>query len=193
MDLGGTMIQTRNHVLVAGQITPGEGAHLEVIRGHVQTCSRSIFSTLFTRGHHWCSLELPVCCRNVFTPCYLRTKLSWFLSEYSLKRHQCCCKSGIVSQSSIDVAIATDVAWSVSVCVCWSQPVKVAHARLPSVGFRSWRRFFAVSLQVASVMNPVVGCHYFPLGLQLPSQPLRGLLPTLLIGEQRHNGCEQFA
>jgi len=23
--------------------------------------------------------------------------------------------------------------------------------------------------------------------------PLRGLLPILLLGEQRHNGCEQFA
>jgi len=41
--------------------------------------------------------------------------------------------------------------------------------------------------------NPAVGCHYFPLGLQLPPQPLRGLLPILLLGEQRHNGCEQFA
>ena len=30
-------------------------------------------------------------------------------------------------------------------------------------------------------------------GLQLPSQPLRGLLPVLLLGEQRHSGCEQFA
>ena len=27
----------------------------------------------------------------------------------------------------------------------------------------------------------------------LPPQPLRGLLPILLLGEQRHNGCEQFA
>jgi len=25
------------------------------------------------------------------------------------------------------------------------------------------------------------------------TQPLRGLLPILLLGEQRHNGCEQFA
>jgi len=24
-------------------------------------------------------------------------------------------------------------------------------------------------------------------------QPLSGLLPVLLLGEQRHNGCEQFA
>jgi len=35
--------------------------------------------------------------------------------------------------------------------------------------------------------------YYFPPGLQLPPQPLRGLLPILLLGEQRHNGCEQFA
>ena len=33
----------------------------------------------------------------------------------------------------------------------------------------------------------------FPPGLQLPPQPLRGLLPVLLLGEQKHNGCEQFA
>ena len=30
-------------------------------------------------------------------------------------------------------------------------------------------------------------------GLQLPPQPLRGLLPILLLCEQRHNWCEQFA
>jgi len=76
----------------------------------------------------------------------------------------------------------------------WRQyQVKVAHARLPSVGFRSCSRFLAVSLQVTYVINPVVGCHYFPPSLQLPPQPLRGLLPILLLGEQRHNGCEQFA
>ena len=28
--------------------------------------------------------------------------------------------------------------------------------------------------------------------LQLPPQPLTGLLPVLLLGEERHNGCEQF-
>ena len=41
--------------------------------------------------------------------------------------------------------------------------------------------------------KPVVSCHYFPPGLQLPSQPLRGLLLILLLGEHRHDGCEQFA
>jgi len=34
---------------------------------------------------------------------------------------------------------------------------------------------------------------YFPPDLQLPLQPLRGLLPVSLLGEQRHDGCEQFA
>ena len=70
---------------------------------------------------------------------------------------------------------------------------KVAHTRLPSLGFRSWSVYFAVSLQVTWVINPAVGCHYFPPGLQLPPQPLRGLLPILLLGEERHDGCEQFA
>jgi len=42
-------------------------------------------------------------------------------------------------------------------------------------------------------IDPVAGCHYFLPGLQLPPQPLRGLLPILLLGEQRHDGCEQFA
>jgi len=61
---------------------------------------------------------------------------------------------------------------------------KVAHTRLLSVGFRSWSRFVAVSLQVTWVTNPAVGCHYFPPGLQLHPQPLRGLLPISLLGER---------
>ena len=65
--------------------------------------------------------------------------------------------------------------------------------RLPSAGFLNWSRFLAVSLQVMWVISLAVGCHYFPPGLQLPSQPLRRLLPILLLGEQRHNGCEQSA
>jgi len=70
--------------------------------------------------------------------------------------------------------------------------VKVAHTPLPSVGFRSWSRFLAVSLQVRWVITPAVGCHYFPPGLKLPPQPLRGLLPVLLLVEQRHSGCKQL-
>jgi len=38
-----------------------------------------------------------------------------------------------------------------------------------------------------------IGCHCFPPGLHLPPQPLRGLLPILLLDEQRHDGCLQFA
>jgi len=75
----------------------------------------------------------------------------------------------------------------------FSRGKKVAHTRLPSVGFRSWSRFLAVSVQVTWVIYPAVGCRYFPPGLQLPPQPSRGLLPILLLGEQRHDGYEQFA
>jgi len=32
-----------------------------------------------------------------------------------------------------------------------------------------------------------------PQACSYPPEPLRGLLPTLLLGEQRHNWCEQFA
>ena len=71
--------------------------------------------------------------------------------------------------------------------------VKVAHTRLPSVGFRSWSQFLAVSLQVTWVITLAAGCHYLLPGPQIPSQPLRGPLPISLLGEQRHDGCEQFA
>ena len=70
--------------------------------------------------------------------------------------------------------------------------MKVAHIRLPSVGFRSWSRFLAVSLQMTWVINPLVGCHYFPPGLQLTPHPLRGLLPILLLGEQSHDGVNSL-
>ena len=73
------------------------------------------------------------------------------------------------------------------------EKVKVAHTRLPSVRFRSWSRFMAVSLQVTWVINPAVGCQYFQWGPQLPPQPLGVLLSVFLLGEQRHIGCEQFA
>ena len=65
--------------------------------------------------------------------------------------------------------------------------VKVAHTRLPSIGFQSWSWFLAVSLQVTWVINPAVGYRYFLPGLQSSPQPLRGLLPVLLLGEHRHN------
>ena len=64
--------------------------------------------------------------------------------------------------------------------------------RLPSVGYRSWSRFLAVSLQVAWVINPAVGCHYFPPGLQLPPQLLRGLLPILLLVNRGTTGVNSL-
>ena len=82
---------------------------------------------------------------------------------------------------------------SVVVMMMMMNEVKVARTGLPSVGLRSCSRFLAVSLQVTWVINPAVGCHYFSPGPQLPSQPLRGLLPISVLGEQRHDGCEQFA
>ena len=63
--------------------------------------------------------------------------------------------------------------------------VKAAHTRLQSVGFRTWSPFLAVSVQVMWVINPEIGCHYFPPGLQLPSQPLKWLLPISL-----RRGCD---
>jgi len=54
---------------------------------------------------------------------------------------------------------------------------------------KHWRQY---SLQVTWIINPTVGCHYFPPGLQLPSQPLRGLLPILITGEQRLMGVNSL-
>ena len=70
---------------------------------------------------------------------------------------------------------------------CWIhritrlKKIKVAHTWSSSVGFQSWSRFLAISLQVTWVINPAVGCQccYFPSGPQLPPQPLRGLQPIL--------------
>ena len=70
--------------------------------------------------------------------------------------------------------------------------LKVDHTRLLSVGFRSWSRFLAVSLQVTWVIYPAVGCRYFPPGLQLPPQPLRGLLPVSLIGDRGTMGVNSL-
>jgi len=61
----------------------------------------------------------------------------------------------------------------------------IARTRLLRVGFQSWSRYFAISLQVTWVINPVVGCHYFLPGGQLSLQSLRGLLSTLQLGEYR--------
>jgi len=63
-------------------------------------------------------------------------------------------------------------------------PYSIVERRVPEL----IPRFLAVSLQVTRVVT-----HYFPPGLQLPPQSLRGLLPISPLGEQRHDVCEQFA
>jgi len=68
----------------------------------------------------------------------------------------------------------SDFATSRNEAEVWPNCKKSSHTRLPSV-LRSWSRFLAVSLQVMWVINPAVGCHYFPQGLQLPPQPLKAV------------------
>jgi len=112
----------------------------------------------------------------------------------SLVTHLSRCRSAYLSLStSVQVCRSLDDFCCLTTRRWCKKGVKVAHSWLPSVGFRSWSRFLAVSLQVTWVINPAVGCRYFPPGPQLPSEPLRGLLPVSLLGEQRHDGCEQLA
>ena len=61
-------VNSWNSALVGApaQIPSREGALLEVILGHAQTCPRSVFSTLFTRGQERRGLWLPVYCSNLF-------------------------------------------------------------------------------------------------------------------------------
>ena len=49
--------------------------------------------------------------------------------------------------------------------------IKVVHTRLPSVVFRSWSRFFTVSLQVTWVINPAVGAITFRQACSYPRNP----------------------
>ena len=43
-----------------------------------------------------------------------------------------------------------------------------------TIPFWSWSQFLAVTLQVKWIINPTVGCHYFPPGLQLPRNLYEG-------------------
>ena len=96
--------------------------------------------------------------------------------QHAVTRYRPTCASGAVIQRSV-MSTTSQVRSSCCVYTCIHKKVKVAHTRLPSVGFRSWSRFLAVSLQATWVINPAVGCRYFPPGRQLLWQPLRGLLP----------------
>ena len=50
---------------------------------------------------------------------------------------------------------------------------------ITSIGHRADFSFLAVSPQVTLVINPVVGCHYFPPGPQIHFQPKRAPPPPL--------------
>ena len=65
-------------------------------------------------------------------------------------------------------------------------PYSITERRVPEL-------ISVLGSQPAGDVSHKPGCHYFPQGVQLPPQPLRGLLPMLLLGEQKHDGCEQFA
>jgi len=52
--------------------------------------------------------------------------------------------------------------------------VKVAHTRLPSIGFWSWSWLLAVSLQVTWVINPAVGWLAFHQACSYHRNPLEG-------------------
>jgi len=72
--------------------------------------------------------------------------------------------------------------------------VKLAHTRLQS--FQVPELILVLGSQPAGDVSHKPGGRLPLLSARpavTPSQPLRGLLPVLLLGEQRHNGCEHFA
>jgi len=68
---------------------------------------------------------------------------------------------------------------------------KVVPYSIMSVGHGADPGFLAVSPQVTLAINPTVGCHYFPPGQRLLSQPKRSpswSVPTYIAWWQRHTG-----
>ena len=66
---------------------------------------------------------------------------------------------------------------------------------ITSVGHGADAGFLAVSPQVTLVINPVVGCRYFPAGTQLLSHPKRSLpwpVPNYTVWWQRHTGVSSL-
>jgi len=82
----------------------------------------------------------------------------------------------------------TSKSWANNVTKCKGSPYSITERRVPEL-------IPVLGSQPAGdrVTNPAVGCHYFPPGLQLPPQPLRGFIPISLLVEQRKDGWEQFA
>ena len=69
---------------------------------------------------------------------------------------------------------------------CTEQPYSITVRRVPEL-------ILVLGSQPAGDMSHKPGGRLPLLSARRPPQPLRGLLPILLLGEQRHNGCEQFA
>jgi len=74
-----------------------------------------------------------------------------------------------------------------------SKNSKVVPHSITSVSHGADPGFLAVSLQVTLVINPVVGCYYFPPGPRLLSQPKRSrplasTVPNYTAWWQRHTG-----
>jgi len=72
-----------------------------------------------------------------------------------------------------------------------SKKVQLVPYSITSVGHGADSVFLAVSPLVTLVINPVVGCHYFPPGLRLLSQPKRSSpwpVPNYTGWRQRHAG-----
>ena len=83
-------------------------------------------------------------------------------------------------------------------CICFVfsavKKAKLAHTRLQS--FQVPELILVLGSQPAGDVSHKPGGRLPLLSARpavTPSQPLRGLLPVLLLGEQRHNGCEHFA
>ena len=73
--------------------------------------------------------------------------------------------------------------------------IQVVSYLITSVGHGADSDFLAVSPQVTLVINPVVGCHYFPPGPQLLSQPNRSPtwpVPNYTAWWQRHTGVSSL-
>ena len=77
---------------------------------------------------------------------------------------------------------ALDVIWAKKGKV---SPYSITEHRVPEL-------IPVLGSQPAGDVSQKTRCHYFPPGMQLPPQPLRGLLPTLLLGEQRHSSHHSF-
>ena len=76
---------------------------------------------------------------------------------------------------------------TLKVKVAHSRPYSITECRVPEL-------IPVLGSQPASDMSHKPGGKLPSLSArQLLPQPLRGLLPILLLGEPRHNGCEQFA